>query len=568
MEPDSIVRFGTFELDSACRELRCNGVALSLSPRSFRALSYLIEHRDRIVSKNEFMSAIWPDSIVSEASLSTALKELRQAIGDDGQRQRWVKTVRGHGFRFVGEVEDTAAPTAIAVLPFLDLSPRGDQGYVADSIAEELINALAQIRQLRVTARTSSFSFKGKNLDICEIGRQLGVGAIVEGSIQLANGRLRVTTQLVETVEGFHLWSDSREHPVGELFALQDEVINAVADRLHVKIARRALRPPTGDLRAYELCVRGMAFFHEYNPKSLLLGLAYFERALEIDPNYAVAHLGIACVLDAQWSLQPWFPEIKAPDWTANSPLFQRAFRAAKRAAELDSDLSGPHGELGYLYFAGHHDVSAAEREFKLEEKLNPGSLFSALDWSMLKSEVGELEEAMSAVDRARRLDPLSPYVNHTAGITYYLSGQYDLAIELLRDSEGAGHGTTPYLAMAYVAAGRPEELFQLILAGIPPNAPEAPRKQLESCFEQDGLPGLLKFRIELGRISTRDLSGNEPHLRTAFFAALGESDNFFTSLEAAEQGNHLWYPKSEPLFAPYRDDPRFVAMLERRGVL
>jgi TolB-like protein/DNA-binding winged helix-turn-helix (wHTH) protein len=619
MNPQSVIGFGDFELDLRRCELTRAGAAVPIYPRPFRALSYLIEHRDRYVTKDELMEAVWPGTIVSDSSLSTALKEVRRALGDNGQHQRWIKTARGHGFRFVGTVRDSAddepaesagadrtearwkssawqtrlsaarlgvvvlivafaasfwwqqsiahprPPSSIAVLPFADLSPGRDHGYLADGISEELINALAQNPELRVTARTSSFAFKEKNLDIREIGRRLGVGAILEGSIQRTDGRLRVTAQLINAEDGLHLWSDAWDQSFDELFALRNKIIHSVSDHLQVNPTFETGRPPTENLRAYELSTRGYSFFHEHSAKSLRLAVDHFERAIELDPGYAAAHTGLASTSTALWHHQFWYPEIEQPDYTANSPLFKRALQAAMRSVELGPELPGGHGALGYLLFAGLRDFTAAKREMNLEEKLAPGSLWPLINQSLLMVELGQLGEARTKIDRARELDPLSPLVTQIAGEIYYISGEYDYAIELLERAANAGHGgPSKILIMSYLAAGRADDLLRVSLAVLPPDVSET----VKEVFERDGMPGLLRYRLELEQAASGRLCGDDSFLSAGFFVVLEEAEHALTCLEVAGRENNVFGVKSTPLFAQYRGNPRFIAILEHVGVL
>lgn len=227
-----------------------------------------------------------------------------------------------------------------------------------------------------------------------------------------------------------------------------------------------------------------------------------------------------------------------------------------------------PFRALSYLLWAGLHDFPAAARELEIVRKLKSDSVWPSFDRSLLSAELGRLSEAREQIDRALEIDPLSPLVTQVAGEIYYLSGEYDAAIELLERAEGAGHGVAPLLLFTYIALGRADELFQLSLSALPPDAPDAVREGLVRAFDQGGIPGLLRYRIELERTTSDRSCGDNPFLTAAFLAVLEEKEQVFACLAEAERRNTLTWVKSEPLFAQYRDDPRFVAMLGRLGVL
>lgn len=231
-----ILKFDAFVLDPERRELTRGETAVDIHATPLRLLLYLVEQRGRTVSKRELLDRVWPDTCVGENALTSALSDIRQALGDDGTRQHTIRTERGRGYRFVAAVEEHEIgsegqgppDSAVAVLPFEDLSPRGDQAYLADGLTEGLIHALTHVETLQVVARTSVLAFRSRHEDVRCIGAQLGAGTLIEGSVRTSGGRVRITAQLIRVADGFHLWSQRFEGPLDDAFAVEDEVARQV----------------------------------------------------------------------------------------------------------------------------------------------------------------------------------------------------------------------------------------------------------------------------------------------------------------------------------------------------
>ena len=290
-----IFKFDRFSLDADRRELRCGRDLVAVEPQVFDVLQYLIGNRDRVVSNDDLIEAIWHGRIVSEATVATRMNAVRRAIGDSGEQQRFIRTIARKGYRFVGEVggqnesesTGTAAPAAeaekidaasvsalalpdkpsIAVLPFTNISGDPEQEYFADGITEDITTALSQFRWLFVIARNSSFVFKGKTVNARKIARELGVRYLLEGSVRKAGNRMRITGQLVDASSSSHLWADRFDGAVDDVFDLQDKVtasvVGAIGPKLEQAEIRRAKRKPTGSLDAYDYYLRGMASLHQ-----------------------------------------------------------------------------------------------------------------------------------------------------------------------------------------------------------------------------------------------------------------------------------------------------------------
>jgi len=302
--------FEEFAFDIDRRELHRGAEVVSITPQVFDLLEYLIRNRERVVSKDELINAVWNGRIVSDAALTTRLNAVRAAIGDTGEEQRLIKTLPRKGFRFVGQVRETpesalALPDkpSIAVLPFENMSGDPEQEYFADGMVEEIISALSRFKWLFVIARNSCFTFKGKAADVREVGRRLGVRYVLEGSVRKSAGKVRIAGQLIDAVTGAHLWADRFERDLTDVFALQDEVTAAVVSAIQPKLLQTeiamATRRRPENLTAYDFYLRATQQFYLMTREGLAEAIRLAHRALELDPRFGlVAALAGACHMD------------------------------------------------------------------------------------------------------------------------------------------------------------------------------------------------------------------------------------------------------------------------------
>lgn len=371
-------RFGEFELDLGRYELRRSGEPVKSEPRVLEVLHYLIERRERVVSKEELLDSIWRDVHVSESALTTTIRDVRRALNDSSGEPRWIRTVYGRGFRFVGEVgalaeETPAAPPApalpkdtrksIAVLPFADLSPDRDQQHFCDGIAEELINTLTRIRELRVMSRAAAFDSRSDE-DVRALGEKLGVGHVLRGSVRKADDRLRISVHLVDVASGHHVGSEKYDRQVGDIFALQEEIaenttralLGVLSDRHRDAIKSRPVR-----LDAYEFHLKGRTYLSQKTRKALDAAVGMFEIALEFDRDYAPAYAGLADALAALYELD------------SDSQLIGRADAASRRAVELAPQLAESHICRGHV-LATQKRYRDAVAEYGIALTIAPGS--------------------------------------------------------------------------------------------------------------------------------------------------------------------------------------------------
>ena len=441
-------RFADCLLDLDRRELTRGSEPISLGPQVFDLLVYLLHNRERVVSKDDIFEAVWQGRIVSESTLTTHVNAVRKAIGDSGEAQSLLRTIPRKGFRFVGTVSASPAPAArplpgvqsggaeaalalpdkpsIAVLPFQNLSGDTEQEYFADGMVEDIIAALSRMRWLFVIARNSSFTYKGRSVDIKQVGRELGVRYVLEGSVRKSANRVRITGQLIDATTGAHLWADRFEGMLDDIFDLQDQVaasvVGAIAPQLEQAEIARAKRKPTESLDAYDYYLRGVAGLadrptdREANDEALRL----FLKAVELDADFAAAY-GMAA-----WC----YIYRKANGWAADpAKEITEAERLARRAVALGKDdaVALARGGHALAYVVEEFETGAAYTDQALV--INPNY---AVGW-MLSGLVGvyrgETDVAIERLGRAVRLSPLDPliFIAQTAyAIAHFFAGRYE----------------------------------------------------------------------------------------------------------------------------------------------
>ncbi|HEV7239031.1 MAG TPA: winged helix-turn-helix domain-containing protein [Thermoanaerobaculia bacterium] len=397
-------RFSEFELNLDRYELRRDGTPVKAEPRVLEVLNYLIEHRDRVVPKEELLDKLWPDVHVSESALTTAIRDARRALSDSPTDPRWIRTVYGRGFRFVGAVGGAPTlPTAawaadhksIAVLPFTDLSPSHDQRHFCDGIAEELINTLTRIHELRVVSRATAFDFREDD-DVRDLGKKLGVRHVLRGSVRKSDSQMRITVHLVDTHSGHHLWSEKYDRQLGDIFQLQEEIANKTARVLlgvMVDRQRDVLRSTPVRIDAYEFHLRGRTYLSEATPESFDAAVGMFELAIDFDSEYAPAHAGLADALAELFVIR------------SDQQLRRRAEDASKRAVELAPQLAETHISRGHVLIAEERFADAS-KELELAVSINPRSAEAYYRLGHLRVREAKLDEAAEMFDRAASLEP------------------------------------------------------------------------------------------------------------------------------------------------------------------
>lgn len=412
-----IYRFGEFYLDTGSLELKQNGQLLGTEPQVFSLLIYLIENRDRVVSKDELIQEVWGGRIITDGALNTRINSLRRAVGDDGKTQALIKTFQRRGFRFVADIdaeEVNESPAhhprisshkpSIAVLPFKNLSDDPGQEYFADGITEDLIIGISKLSGLLVIGCNSSFFYKGKSIDLKVIGRELGVRYILEGSVRKAGNRVRITAHLSDAEGGHNIWAERHDGALDDIFELQDEITGKILSALSVQLTRseqdRLSSHYTDNAEAHDWFIRGRIRYREPGPQANAEALGMFDKALALDPNFAWAMAIRSYVVFHAWFFK----------WNTDPNGYAAALADADRAVELDANLAAAHSYLGWIRMWGDgndHNRTIAEHQKALS--LDPNFSEGYVWYASTLIYNGQPELALEPMERAMRLDPHYP---------------------------------------------------------------------------------------------------------------------------------------------------------------
>jgi TolB-like protein/Flp pilus assembly protein TadD len=480
--------FGDYSLDAARRELCRRGESVPVEPQVFDLLLNLIEHRDRVVTKDDLLAAVWGGRIVSESTLNNRVNAARQAIGDNGEQQKLIRTFARRGFRFVGEVResppgaagaaDASSPSAsdvrriggaapaltlpekpsIAVLPFANMSDDPQQEYFADGMAEEIITALSHNTWLFVIARNSSFTYRGRAVDVRQVGRDLGVRYVLEGSVRKAGNLLRVAAQLIDATDGHHVWAERYERALEDLFAVQDDIthniLGAIAPGIVAAEIRRTQGKGAAELGPWERLMRAHWHVRRFTRADCDEAIRLIDELLGLQPNNAMALADLAYTLHFAaafaWSDSP-------------AEAFARMGEAARRAVASDDLDAAAHTSLGlHELFSDRNDD--AIRRLQRATELDPNSSFARGNLGVAYAFSGASDPAIQALQEAMRLSPRDflMVIWYTASAWAHLSaGRLEQAAECGKraiDCNPAfpdGHGT---LAAASAHLGRETE--------------------------------------------------------------------------------------------------------------
>jgi TolB-like protein len=442
--------FEDYVIDQDRRELTRSGEPIAVGPQVFDLLLHLVRNREHVVSKDELLDAVWAGRIVSESTLTSHINAARKAIGDSGRNQRLLRTIARRGFRFVGDVGEIAAHSApvstepdapsntiagapalpdrpsIAALPFLNLSGDIEQEYFTDGVVEDIITALSRIGWLFVIARNSSFTYKGRAVDVKQVGRELGVRYVLEGSVRRAAHKVRITGQLIDATTGAHVWAERFESALDDIFELQDQVTEAVVGAIAPQLERaeieRAKRKPTESLDAYDYYLRGMAHLHLGSRESIDAALGQFNQALMRDSHFASAYAMAAwCYF---WR--------KANGWmTDRAGETAEGARLARRAVDLGRDDAVALTRGGHALANLADDVAGGIALLDRALVLNPNLASAWFLAGFLRTWNGEPDVAIEHFAHAMRLSPLDPELYRMqAGLAaaHLFAGRFDAA--------------------------------------------------------------------------------------------------------------------------------------------
>ena len=613
--PLCVVKFGLFEVDLQTGEVRKAGMRQKLVGHPVKVLQALLERPHEIVTREELRQRLWPENtfVDYDLALRKAVNRLREVLGDSTESPRFIETIPRSGYRFIGAVEATqpepvpstaATPKnnsvpwkvviallavatilvavntgklrtrifaksnapeirSIAVLPLDNLSKDPGQDYFSDGVTDALTTELAQIGALRVISRTSALHFKGTRETLPEIGHELNVDAIVEGSVTRSENRVRITAQLIDTRTDRHLWAKAYERESKDVLFMQDELARDIAAEIRVHLTP-VERTRLADARpvnpeAHEAYLKGRYFYEKLSIPDFRQALTYFEQAVKLDEHYAPAYVGVASS----------YKELG--NWGALSPteVASHAREAVQEALVLDDSFAEAHAVLGHIHFEWDWDWPAAEREYKRAFELGPASTDARIQYAVYLSAMGRHDEAVAVMEEARSLDPISKPSNGMLGTIYYWAHRFDQAADQFHKNIALHLDSTldhHYLGRCYELKAMYPEAVEEYLVEMSLNG--ATRDQLMTFRRAFVKSGIIGFKRE-GLNSS--LAGSKAHYVNPFyiaqsFAGLGNKDLTFQWLEKAyqERNQGIAFLNTEPVFDSLRTDPRFQDLLTR----
>lgn len=619
-DPTETFRFLDFELDVSGYQLRHKGRPVRLERQPMDLLILLVRRCGQLVTREEIIDRLWGKDVFVdvETGVHTAIRKIRQALRDSPDDPTCVETVTGKGYRFIAPVDaSAAAPTeppsvpadprapipgprrpsrlvvallaagalaglgawaflrggatpdrvTIAVLPFENLTGDPEREYLADGLAEETITSFDQFdpERVGVIGRTSTAAYRGTRKSLAEIGHDLGADYLVEGSIRADGGRLRITSRLIRARDQTQVWSASFDREPTSVVALQRELSTAIARQVHVRLSPDRMsalaRRHTADAEAYDLYLRGRYLWNQLTPATNKRAIEHFERAIALDPDYALAWAGITGVLVASTI------NSDAP----SSAVLPRVREASARAVQAAPDLAEAHDARGNVAFLVDWDWGAAESAFRRAIALDPGDAFAHRSLGHVMSQAGRQGEALHHMQRAREIEPLYA-MNHAMSSQVAFQGRdFETAAEHARRAIALGPGFWighVQLAQTCAELGQNECAFEALQ-----NAAHVSGSNSKIV----SLRGHLLAKIGRTAEAREVLKALEavareryvpPYALALVLAGLGERDAAFARLEEAlgARDVHLIFLPVDPKWDPYRDDPRFRALLERCG--
>jgi DNA-binding winged helix-turn-helix (wHTH) protein/tetratricopeptide (TPR) repeat protein len=585
--------FGPYRLEPSARRLLRGGEPVALTPKAFDILLALVERRDRVVEKAELMRLVWPDSFVEESNLSQTIFVLRKTLGDAPDGRPYIDTVPRRGYRFAGGSDRIAdgsdwrrglkpaatfaaivlltaaalmwasgsAPDRIeslAVLPFADLS---NDGTLADSITDALTTKLGQIGGLRVISRTSAMTYRDTNKTMPQIGGELNVDAVVEGTVQRVGERVRLNLKLIHAATDRTLFARSYEQDAGTALDLHNEMARAIVTRTSVALtdAERARLAETTsvDPRVYEAWLKGRYFWQRRTEPDMRQAIAYFEEAIRLDPAYAPAYAGLADSY-AIYGSYGW--------QLAGGNSWTRAVAAAEKAIALDENLADGHTSRARIALNHELDWERTGAGYRRALELNPGYANAHHWYGYYLLLTGRLDEGDKEIRRALELDPLSPIFNANAGMAFYFGRRYDEAIAHWRKALDM-HRNYPllygYLATAYIGKRMyPEAIAELgknvALTGDDSREAGLFAHIYGKMGRATDAHALVKKMMREGDQAAYDIA--------LAYVGMGDADEAFKWLTRAVDTRMGAFNElnADPIFDPIRADPRFPELLRR----
>ena len=574
--------FGPFCLDATERLLLRDGRVVPLSRKALSTLLVLVLSNGHVVEKDALMNEVWPEEFVEEGNLAQHIFMLRKALGETSDSPRYIETVPRRGYRFLGlvrqhndgppptpsqpqrlqaEVEASRPPHLLAVLPFVNTDRDPKTEYLADGITESIINSLSQLPRLRVVSRSAVFRYKGKALDGRTAGTEMGVDAVVVGEVNVRNGRLLIHAEMVDVANGWQLWGANYDRVAKDIFDVQDEIAKQITATLRLRLSgdeeQLLTKRYTESTEAYNAYLKGRFFWNKCTQQGLEKSVDYFQRAVLLDPTYAVAYAGIAA---SYFRL--------ATTYLPPQEAFPKSKAAAIKAFELDDRLSEAHATLGIVKMRCDWDWNSARQELERAVEISPEYATGHQWYGNYLDSIGEFEDALREKRRALKIDPLSLSINVSIGTTFWMMGQ-------------AGEAMRSAYEVLEMDKNFPTAHLLLGVASEVTGNSSQTITNMERAREIDDVP---VFQAYLGRAYA--LSGMDSKARaiiddliaqsarryvSAYGIALiqdglGATELTFDWLEKAyrDRDEFLCWLKVDPRFAHLRSEERFKDLLRR----
>ncbi|HWZ78066.1 MAG TPA: winged helix-turn-helix domain-containing protein [Candidatus Sulfotelmatobacter sp.] len=613
-----IFDFGHFRLDSAEGVLLADGHPVPLTPKAYETLVALLENSGHILEKDALLKRIWPDTFVEEGTLVQNISTLRKILGEAEEGSAYIETIPRRGYRFVGTVreadfrsgpEEKIVPVPggrvsrtgirssrlsalalaaafllivflvrewiwpatgpaqnkamLAVLPFQNLTGDSQQEYFSNGLTEEMITQLGDLEpnRLGVIARTSAMQYKDTKKSVREVGRELGVDYILEGSVRREGDRVRITAQLIQVKDQTHLWASDYDRNLRDILVLQSDVAGAVAREIKLRLssnerARLASRPSI-DPEAYQLYLKGRYFWNKRSRDGFAEAIGYFQQAIAREPNYAQAYAGLAdsYILQGPNDILP------------AKQVYPQAREAASKALAIDDSMAEPHASLGFVKLLYDWNPAQAELEFRraieLDSNYPTGHHWYAYDLAAM----GRMDEALREIRRAQELDPLSLIINADVAQILFFARRYDEAIaQCQRTIDLDSHFGQAYWyeGLIYEQQGMFDRAIDAFLKQIN-QQPTDPAKlaTIRSAYRLSGMKGFWRNRLQLLERQSKEHYVS-PYTFAVIYSRMGDKEK---ALEALRKGYDERYPSMvflefEPVFDGIRSDPRYAELL------
>lgn len=616
------VRFAPFEVDFRAGELRKEGRRIRLQEQPLQVLRMLLERPNEVVTREELQQKLWPaDTFVDfDHGLNSAVARLREALNDSAERPKYIETVARRGYRFIGKLEENAASAeaaenhvaivvksplrprgkpvlllgvaglvaialivyflrhpahslavtkaidSVAVLPFANAAPNPDTDFLADGITQSAIDHLSRLGNLKVISMGSVLRYRGRQSDPKQIGRDLGVRSVMTGTIAFRGDRMVVMAELIDASDGTHIWGEQYNRKISDILNLQEDIASEIASKLESRIStqqEKLLRKRyTQDFEAYEMYLRGRYYWSRRTDPDVGRGIAYFQQAIERDPNNALAHAGLA---DAYF--------VRAISGAVpTGDAMPKAKEAALKALELDESLAEAHTSLALISMSYDWNRGKAEAEYKRALELNPNYSIGHLYYATFLMYGGRHSEALEQMKLAQELDPMSPAIATFVGRAYFYAGNDEEAIRQYRktlESDPSIAMARAFLIDSLEQSGRFDEaVAELKIDAAQGGRSPQPAAAREGAYRAHGSTGYWREKLRQLQAGAGPRPGSD--LSTAaIFAKLDDKDNAFALLNRVYEQRNMWIMtlKVDPRFDNLHSDPRFQALLARAGL-